>query len=114
MLTSAVLPERHDALYVVGALDEAMELRGMRYHPIDIETSVIRTHKSIMEWYNLLTSYISTTIILFFRDALTFKFGHLFIYLEIKMYTVYTIMNKLRIKHFKLNSVKCILIFKVM
>uniref|UniRef100_A0A4W5KX37 Disco interacting C n=1 Tax=Hucho hucho TaxID=62062 RepID=A0A4W5KX37_9TELE len=41
--------ERHDALYVVGALDEAMELRGMRYHPIDIETSVIRTHKSITE-----------------------------------------------------------------
>ncbi|KAL7835329.1 hypothetical protein SRHO_G00276760 [Serrasalmus rhombeus] len=51
--------ERHDALYVVGALDEAMELRGMRYHPIDIETSVIRAHKSIMEcavfpWTNLL------------------------------------------------------------
>lgn len=48
-----MFPERHDALYVVGALDEAMELRGMRYHPIDIETSVIRTHKSIMEWYDL-------------------------------------------------------------
>uniref|UniRef100_A0A3Q3WZJ9 DMAP1-binding domain-containing protein n=1 Tax=Mola mola TaxID=94237 RepID=A0A3Q3WZJ9_MOLML len=51
--------ERHDALYVVGALEEAMELRGMRYHPIDIETSVIRTHKSITEcavftWTNLL------------------------------------------------------------
>ncbi|XP_029101982.1 disco-interacting protein 2 homolog C isoform X3 [Scleropages formosus] len=51
--------DRHDALYVVGALDEAMELRGMRYHPIDIETSVIRTHKSITEcavftWTNLL------------------------------------------------------------
>ncbi|CAL8311284.1 unnamed protein product [Merluccius merluccius] len=51
--------ERHDALYVVGALEEAMELRGMRYHPIDIETSVIRTHKSIVEcavfpWTNLL------------------------------------------------------------
>uniref|UniRef100_A0A8L0DUA6 DMAP1-binding domain-containing protein n=1 Tax=Oncorhynchus mykiss TaxID=8022 RepID=A0A8L0DUA6_ONCMY len=51
--------ERHDALYVVGALEEAMELRGMRYHPIDIETSVIRTHQSIMEcavfpWTNLL------------------------------------------------------------
>lgn len=44
------LTERHDALYVVGALDEAMELRGMRYHPIDIETSVIRAHKSITEW----------------------------------------------------------------
>uniref|UniRef100_H3D0J9 AMP-dependent synthetase/ligase domain-containing protein n=1 Tax=Tetraodon nigroviridis TaxID=99883 RepID=H3D0J9_TETNG len=51
--------ERHDALYVVGALEEAMELRGMRYHPIDIETSIIRTHKSITEcavftWTNLL------------------------------------------------------------
>uniref|UniRef100_UPI00398EFCD2 disco-interacting protein 2 homolog C n=1 Tax=Pristiophorus japonicus TaxID=55135 RepID=UPI00398EFCD2 len=51
--------ERHDALYVVGALDETMELRGMRYHPIDIETSVIRAHKSITEcavftWTNLL------------------------------------------------------------
>uniref|UniRef100_A0A3P8VB26 Disco interacting C n=1 Tax=Cynoglossus semilaevis TaxID=244447 RepID=A0A3P8VB26_CYNSE len=51
--------ERHDALYVVGALEEAMELRGMRYHPIDIETSVIRTHRSITEcavftWTNLL------------------------------------------------------------
>lgn len=49
--------ERHDALYVVGALDEAMELRGMRYHPIDIETSVIRAHKSIMEWYVLPTTH---------------------------------------------------------
>lgn len=79
ILTSSVFSERHDALYVVGALDEAMELRGMRYHPIDIETSVIRTHKSIMEWYNLLTSYPSTTFILFFRDVLILKFDHLFI-----------------------------------
>uniref|UniRef100_A0A8C0F434 Disco interacting protein 2 homolog A n=1 Tax=Bubo bubo TaxID=30461 RepID=A0A8C0F434_BUBBB len=51
--------ERHDALYVVGSLDETLELRGMRYHPIDIETSVIRAHKSIAEcavftWTNLL------------------------------------------------------------
>lgn len=44
------LSERHDALYVVGSLDETLELRGMRYHPIDIETSVIRSHKSIAEW----------------------------------------------------------------
>ncbi|KAK2905346.1 hypothetical protein Q8A67_007145 [Cirrhinus molitorella] len=39
--------------------DETMELRGMRYHHIDIETSVIRSHKSIAEcavftWTNLL------------------------------------------------------------
>ncbi|CAL8239285.1 unnamed protein product [Gadus morhua 'NCC'] len=33
--------EHHDALYVVGSLDETLELRGMRYHPIDIGTSVI-------------------------------------------------------------------------
>lgn len=45
-----LVPERHDALYVVGSLDETLELRGMRYHPIDIETSVIRSHKSIAEW----------------------------------------------------------------
>ncbi|KAJ0070625.1 hypothetical protein NL108_016964, partial [Boleophthalmus pectinirostris] len=41
--------ERHDALYVVGSVDETLELRGMRYHPIDIETSVIRAHRSIAE-----------------------------------------------------------------
>ncbi|XP_072300330.1 disco-interacting protein 2 homolog A isoform X1 [Eucyclogobius newberryi] len=51
--------ERHDALYVVGSVDETLELRGMRYHPIDIETSVIRAHRSIAEcavftWTNLL------------------------------------------------------------
>ncbi|XP_072262889.1 disco-interacting protein 2 homolog B isoform X2 [Pyxicephalus adspersus] len=51
--------ERHDALFVVGALDETLELRGLRYHPIDIETSVSRTHRSIAEcavftWTNLL------------------------------------------------------------
>nr|XP_033791975.1 disco-interacting protein 2 homolog B isoform X2 [Geotrypetes seraphini] len=51
--------DRHDALYVVGALDETLELRGLRYHPTDIETSVSRTHRSIAEcavftWTNLL------------------------------------------------------------
>uniref|UniRef100_A0A8C5JMB3 Disco interacting protein 2 homolog B n=1 Tax=Junco hyemalis TaxID=40217 RepID=A0A8C5JMB3_JUNHY len=58
-LGSARTRERHDALYVVGALDETLELRGLRYHPIDIETSVSRTHRSIAEcavftWTNLL------------------------------------------------------------
>ncbi|KTF85644.1 hypothetical protein cypCar_00023284 [Cyprinus carpio] len=48
--TDGIWEERHDALYVVGSLDETLELRGMRYHPIDIETSVIRSHKSIAEW----------------------------------------------------------------
>lgn len=42
-------PDRHDALFVVGSLDETLELRGLRYHPIDIETSVSRAHRSIAE-----------------------------------------------------------------
>ncbi|MEQ2211870.1 DIP2 disco-interacting protein 2 C [Xenoophorus captivus] len=43
--------ERHDALYVVGALEEAMELRGMRYHPIDIETSTqVPSHSRTGFW----------------------------------------------------------------
>ncbi|XP_062893521.1 disco-interacting protein 2 homolog B-like isoform X2 [Mobula hypostoma] len=51
--------DRHDAVYVVGALDETLELRGLRYHPIDIETSVCRAHRGIGEcavftWTNLL------------------------------------------------------------
>ncbi|XP_044766801.1 disco-interacting protein 2 isoform X3 [Coccinella septempunctata] len=52
-------PEQHDAVFVVGALDETIMLRGMRYHPIDIENSVMRCHKKIAEcavftWTNLL------------------------------------------------------------
>ncbi|XP_044014875.1 disco-interacting protein 2 isoform X6 [Aphidius gifuensis] len=51
--------ELHDAVFVVGALDEAILLRGMKYHPIDIENSVMRCHKKIAEcavftWTNLL------------------------------------------------------------
>lgn len=51
--------ELHDAVYVVGALDEVITLRGMSYHPIDIENSVLRCHKKIAEcavftWTNLL------------------------------------------------------------
>ncbi|XP_069689730.1 disco-interacting protein 2 isoform X14 [Periplaneta americana] len=51
--------ELHDAVFVVGALDETVMLRGMRYHPIDIENSVMRCHKKIAEcavftWTNLL------------------------------------------------------------
>lgn len=40
----------HDAVFVVGSLDETLILRGMRYHPIDIENSVMRSHKKIAEW----------------------------------------------------------------
>lgn len=51
-------PELHDAVFVVGALDETIMLRGMRYHPIDIENSVLRCHKKIAEWYvNILTLF---------------------------------------------------------
>ncbi|XP_046808733.1 disco-interacting protein 2 isoform X2 [Lucilia cuprina] len=51
--------EQHDAVYVVGALDEVIALRGMNYHPIDVENSVLRCHKKIAEcavftWTNLL------------------------------------------------------------
>lgn len=42
--------ELHDAVYVVGALDEVITLRGMNYHPIDIESAVLRCHKKIAEW----------------------------------------------------------------
>lgn len=51
--------EQHVAVYVVGALDEVINLRGMMYHPIDIENSVLRCHKKVAEcatftWTNLL------------------------------------------------------------
>ena len=42
--------ELHDAVFVVGALEETVVLRGMRYHPIDIENTVMRCHKKIAEW----------------------------------------------------------------
>lgn len=56
---SADTHDTHDAVFVVGALDETIMLRGMRYHPIDIENSVMRCHKKIAEcavftWTNLL------------------------------------------------------------
>ncbi|XP_035702936.1 disco-interacting protein 2 isoform X5 [Folsomia candida] len=51
--------ELHDAVFVVGALDETIMLRGMRYHPIDIEICILRCHKKVSEcavftWTNLL------------------------------------------------------------
>lgn len=39
----------HDAVYVVGSLDETIMLRGLRYYPIDIESSIMRCHKKIAE-----------------------------------------------------------------
>ncbi|KAH1004324.1 hypothetical protein HUJ04_004097 [Dendroctonus ponderosae] len=44
-------PELHDAVFVVGSLDETIMLRGMRYHPIDIENSVL---SAVFTWTNLL------------------------------------------------------------
>lgn len=38
----------HD-VFVVGALDETIMLRGLRYHPIDIENSVMRCSKKVAE-----------------------------------------------------------------
>ncbi|CAF0720628.1 unnamed protein product [Rotaria sp. Silwood1] len=51
--------KNHDAVYIVGSLEETLLIRGMRYHPIDIENTVMRTHKRICEcacftWTNLL------------------------------------------------------------
>ena len=50
LLDFLICSEHHDAVFVVGALDETLILRGMRYHPIDIENSVLRSHKKIAEW----------------------------------------------------------------
>uniref|UniRef100_A0A0N5ARI6 Disco-interacting protein 2-like protein C n=1 Tax=Syphacia muris TaxID=451379 RepID=A0A0N5ARI6_9BILA len=55
----------HDAVFVVGALDEALMLRGMRYHPVDIEATVIRAHKMVIEcavftWTHLLVVVAET------------------------------------------------------
>ncbi|KAF7260828.1 hypothetical protein EG68_01624, partial [Paragonimus skrjabini miyazakii] len=51
--------ELHDAIFVVGSLEEAIMLRGMRFHPVDMENTVMRAHKKICEcavftWSNLL------------------------------------------------------------
>jgi acyl-CoA synthetase (AMP-forming)/AMP-acid ligase II len=46
----------HD-VFIVGSLDETIMLRGLRYHPIDIENSVMRCNKrcaeaSVFSWSN--------------------------------------------------------------
>jgi len=53
--------ELHDAIFVIGAVDEMLVLRGMRYHPIDIENSIVRSHRNICEWFVIqqLNSFIS-------------------------------------------------------
>ncbi|KAL3108583.1 hypothetical protein niasHT_015505 [Heterodera trifolii] len=57
--------ELHDAIFVVGALEEALMLRGMRFHPVDIELSVSRAHRRIDEscvftWTHLLVVVAET------------------------------------------------------
>lgn len=47
------------SVFIIGSLDEMINLRGMYYHPIDIENAVLRCHKKISEcacftWTNLL------------------------------------------------------------
>ncbi|CAB3408565.1 unnamed protein product [Caenorhabditis bovis] len=39
--------ELHDAVFVVGPLNESLFLRGMRYHPTDVETTVSKAHKFV-------------------------------------------------------------------
>ncbi|KAK6040824.1 hypothetical protein COOONC_21668 [Cooperia oncophora] len=51
--------ELHDAVFVVGALEETLMLRGMRYHPVDIESTVSRSHKflgdcAVFTWSHLI------------------------------------------------------------
>lgn len=36
------------SLYIVGSLDEALNIRGFRYHPSDIEATIIRCHKNVV------------------------------------------------------------------
>lgn len=61
--TVSDLHDTHDAVFVVGALDETIMLRGMRYHPIDIENSVMRCHKKIAEWYVIQCVYLTYIMI---------------------------------------------------
>lgn len=35
------------SLYIVGSLDESLNVRGFRYHPVDLEATVVRCHKNI-------------------------------------------------------------------
>ena len=42
-----------DSLYIVGSLDEALNIRGFRYHPSDIEASINRSHKNVIGRYEL-------------------------------------------------------------
>ena len=62
--------ERHDAIFVVGSLEETIVLRGMRYHPIDIENSVVRCHRKICEWS------VTCAVFLTFRSCIAHVRDH--------------------------------------
>ncbi|CAJ0561971.1 unnamed protein product, partial [Mesorhabditis spiculigera] len=56
----------HEAVFVVGPLDEALTLRGMRYHPADIEYTLNRAHRLLTEsavftWNHLLVAVVEST-----------------------------------------------------
>lgn len=69
--------ERHDAVFVVGALDETIMLRGMRYHPSDIENTVVRCHPKICEWLVLLSLMVAISlIVIVLSDDLKLQLRH--------------------------------------
>ena len=35
-------------LFVIGSVDESLTVRGYRYHPVDLEATVIRCHKNVI------------------------------------------------------------------
>ena len=68
--------ENHDAVYIVGSLEETLLIRGMRYHPIDIENTVMRTHKRICEWYS---SFDILFLFIFFEILVLVLHGQIFL-----------------------------------
>ena len=74
-------------MFVVGALEETVVLRGMRYHPIDIENTVMRCHQKIAEWYLSLFIFLTLDpinilyfiIIFFFYNSAVFTWTNLLV-----------------------------------
>lgn len=53
----------HNAVYMLGMIDETLQLRGMRYYPIDIESTITRVSKNISNsavftWQQLLVAVV--------------------------------------------------------
>ena len=51
LIKSEKVVDAPDSLFVVGSLDEALNIRGFRYHPADIEATVVKSHKNVIGWY---------------------------------------------------------------